>query len=307
VINDICELSEANVCRIMLIDENKREATNYCEAISEEYDVSNYEGDGVIPYETVKSWEDMIGDQNIVVAKNDYEMDDLERRNPAWVREMRSYDVDSIVMLPLQCDKNIVGYLYVVNFNTDNFVATKELLEMMAFILGSEIFNYQTIKRLERMSVEDELTGLLNRNALSIRAGELINDAKMLPFGIVDMDLNGLKEVNDRMGHDAGDEMLRRSAALMKEIFKECEIYRAGGDEFITLMMDTDKESFEKRVEVFHRAEEQESSFDLAIGSFWAETEEDLDKAFVTADMRMYADKKAFYEKHPEKDRRNHV
>lgn len=51
------------------------------------------------------------------------------------------------------------------------------------------------------------------------------------PYGIIFADLNGLKICNDTKGHKAGDELLKKAAALLKEIFNEDEIYRSGGDE----------------------------------------------------------------------------
>ena len=75
----------------------------------------------------------------------------------------------------------------------------------------------------------------------------MINNADLLPFGIVNTDLNGLKQVNDNLGHDAGDDMLCEASAFLREMFDGDEIYRAGGDEFIVLVMGTDRESFERR------------------------------------------------------------
>ncbi len=83
----------------------------------------------------------------------------------------------------------------------------------------------------------DELTGLLNRRAYvdRIQALEESNESEDIVY--ISMDVNGLKVVNDNLGHVAGDELIRGAATCMKQCFKKYgDAYRTGGDEFIAII-----------------------------------------------------------------------
>src|SRR5207244_6430126 len=92
---------------------------------------------------------------------------------------------------------------------------------------------------LERRSNEDPLTGLPNRHWVQSylpyaveRAAQ--NDALL---ALLFIDLDGFKGVNDRMGHAAGDELLRNAAARLKEAVRPHDhVVRLGGDEFVVVL-----------------------------------------------------------------------
>lgn len=96
------------------------------------------------------------------------------------------------------------------------------------------------------ISTHDELTGLYNRGHFE----QLMEDIKIkknLPIGLLTLDVNGLKLVNDAFGHKAGDGLLREIADRMKSISSEQDILaRMGGDEFSVLMVNCDDACMEK-------------------------------------------------------------
>ncbi|MBE6070305.1 MAG: GGDEF domain-containing protein [Clostridium lundense] len=304
VMEDILAETGAASTRIILIDHEKKEAETFCERMMLERMpvpilVDSKAPDVRLPYEIVRSWEGMIGVSNAVIVKDEREMELLARRNPEWVRSLRQYLVDSLVLIPLRRAKKIIGYLYVVNFDVSRAVQTKELLELLSFFLGSEIANYQLLERLDEMSNTDALTGVGNRNALAQRVRRLAGK----PFGVIELDLNGLKTVNDRDGHGAGDLFIRRAAELFVRQFGAEDVYRSGGDEFVVIADGVTREELERRLDALReRANGEGVSF--AAGAFWSGGETDMHHAFLIADERMYADKKAFYRDHPEGNRR---
>ncbi|OOM74797.1 cyclic di-GMP phosphodiesterase response regulator RpfG [Clostridium sp. BL-8] len=93
-------------------------------------------------------------------------------------------------------------------------------------------------ERLRYLSEIDILTGLYNRYSFEEKIKEL-NHEKHLPMGIIMGDVNGLKIVNDTLGHLEGDKLLQRIALILKDI---CDpngyVFRWGGDEFIILIPD---------------------------------------------------------------------
>ena len=85
-----------------------------------------------------------------------------------------------------------------------------------------------------RLSLTDQLTGLPNRRALLVAAGEALRSGS--PLGLALLDLDGFKEVNDTLGHAVGDEVLRSLANRMRAALdQEVLVARLGGDEFSLL------------------------------------------------------------------------
>ena len=95
--------------------------------------------------------------------------------------------------------------------------------------------------KLSDLVVRDELTGLPNRRGLSDAIAQLIMQARRMRsrFGVLFVDLDHFKEVNDTKGHDVGDDLLLGVAKRLRECVAEGDIVaRMGGDEFVVLMTD---------------------------------------------------------------------
>ena len=94
-------------------------------------------------------------------------------------------------------------------------------------------------QQIEYFSSHDSLTGLLNRSCLETMLDKLDNK-NQLPISIIMGDLNGLKLTNDVFGHDAGDELLIKTAEILKKVCRSDDlIARLGGDEFVILLPKT--------------------------------------------------------------------
>ena len=80
----------------------------------------------------------------------------------------------------------------------------------------------------------DPLTELLNKRAYDLAVADLEKTER--PYAIVMIDLNGLKVINDKYGHDKGDISIKTLASLIRRSFKNCAVFRIGGDEFAVIM-----------------------------------------------------------------------
>jgi len=97
-------------------------------------------------------------------------------------------------------------------------------------------------KEILYLSYHDILTGLYNRTYLEVEVKRLDTE-RQLPFSIMMGDVNGLKITNDVFGHDAGDNLLRKVAEVLKKACRQEDIIgRWGGDEFIILLPNTSEE-----------------------------------------------------------------
>ena len=95
---------------------------------------------------------------------------------------------------------------------------------------------------LKRLSIEDALTGLFNRNKFN-QTMERLETASFSQLGVASIDLNGLKNVNDQMGHSAGDSLIRCTADHIGRVFPG-RSYRIGGDEFLVIDTELEESAF---------------------------------------------------------------
>ncbi len=96
-----------------------------------------------------------------------------------------------------------------------------------------------TKTKLERLALYDSLTGLGNRDRFLVQLEHLISAAMSSDneVALLALDLDGFKSINDRLGHAAGDEVLRDCAARLRSVLRQSDhIYRIGGDEFAVLL-----------------------------------------------------------------------
>ena len=141
----------------------------------------------------------------------------------------------------------------------------------------------------------DLLTGVNNRNAMNNDVDQFVWSKTL---GIVFADLNGLKRVNDKEGHDAGDLLLKNAALALQRIFVGSKIYRSGGDEFLVIAPDITEDDLNQRVKALHKVSESPDSPSFAIGSVFSNKETDIRKMMQTADELMYQNKAQYYDQH---------
>ncbi len=143
----------------------------------------------------------------------------------------------------------------------------------------------------KELAVMDTLTGLLNRNAFIQWKDELVDREG---YGIIMFDLNDLKKCNDNYGHHAGDQYIVLAAEMIKKVFGRFGFsYRIGGDEFCTILKDTDREELNRAAKAFEELQAElnasnQYKFEIAIPFGYAFYDESIDK--VLTDTRKRAD-----------------
>ena len=156
---------------------------------------------------------------------------------------------------------------------------------------------------LRRCSQYDVLAGTFNRNAFAERAKEL---REMETTAVVMCDIDGLKLINDTLGHHAGDELIRVAARILNECCShEAGVFRMGGDEFLLLLPQTEASpSVEELVRCIRSAvlayNQSANSLPLSISLGYAVPEDrqsTIEDLIKLADSRMYQEKKACKEK----------
>lgn len=163
----------------------------------------------------------------------------------------------------------------------------------------------------EYLATHDELTGLKNERGYQLD----IKNKSVKGTAILFFDVNNLKYVNDNLGHQAGNKLLLAASDKLQELFPECG-YRIGGDEFIILLSNIKEKDISKKIEepieIFRKYMAQKTKEDeegiiysASVGYEIGSIEETLDEVKEKADKKMYANKKAYKQSHPDYDMRN--
>lgn len=306
VIGDICDLCGAKVCTLLLVDDS----TQSCSVLAEADRFDARERHTIVIddsfYSVAKTWGDTIAGSNCLIIQSEQDMKILEERNKLWHDSLVGAGIDTLVLFPLRQGDKTLGYIYALNFDAERAQKIKETLELTTYFIASEIANHQLLKQLAVLSSMDLLTGIFNRNAMNGRVDRFVSGEEPAPkeYGIIFADLNGLKTVNDIEGHIAGDRLLKKAAEKLKTVFSDCDIYRAGGDEFMMIAAKTTEEELEQRIAQLRKESEDPNNISFALGMYYDRSGGDIRDAMRLSDERMYEDKECYYKKYPERKHR---
>ncbi|MEE6208518.1 MAG: GGDEF domain-containing protein, partial [Alphaproteobacteria bacterium] len=148
----------------------------------------------------------------------------------------------------------------------------------------------------KQMAYRDPLTGVKSKLAYLERLGDLegrVEAGSLSKYGVVVFDVNGLKKINDTLGHDEGDEYIRSACRLICEQFKHSPVFRIGGDEFVAILEGEDYENREDLLKSFETAvEEYRANGKVVVSSgmavYQTETDDSYNDVFKRADKKMY-------------------
>lgn len=173
---------------------------------------------------------------------------------------------------------------------------------IVGLIVYTLIVFLKSVQDVTRKAYTDSRTGLVNR----ARWTQLMNREQTAeePYAILMIDMNGLKKVNDALGHDAGDEMIfRLSDILRRTLPHRSVICRWGGDEFAVLLSGVNREQLDQQTDKIvsagqkYNAEHPELPIHFAVGSILSSEHPGVSRneLFRLADEDMYRNKRAWY------------
>lgn len=172
----------------------------------------------------------------------------LERFTPQAHQAMfphASAGLASVALVPLVRNRRIIGSLNLGSYDVERFTPAlgTDFIEHMASIIAICLENVISNEMLKYIGLTDSLTGVYNRRYIDRRLIEEIARARRQGYRISCMyiDIDHFKNVNDSIGHQAGDEVLRDVAGRIKaELRLSDALARFGGEEFVVLLIDAD-------------------------------------------------------------------
>ena len=223
----------------------------------------------------------------------------------AWIGEKRG---DFYTIIPLHYQKRCYGYCVLCN---SRLMLDSELFHLFIMNINNALENLRKqtmlntmVERLNRMWVYDTLTGVYNRAGFFKFAPNIIKEAydKKNDLFVLFLDLDGLKTVNDKYGHDEGDVFIKAMASVLNQVHRHGELLmRYGGDEFVVLAQGFSHEDARRYIsqvqtgiENYNAISDHPYVLDASMGYAIVPSSEkmDLDELIERADKEMYKVKK---------------
>ncbi len=190
----------------------------------------------------------------------------------------------------------------VINYNENDEIGS---LAKNFPVMSTSLKHY--FEHFHSLAYTDSLTGLNNKAAFEITKGVIESEVEMgrAAFSIIIMDVNNLKVINDTLGHDKGDILLRHVTEAMREALVGFPIYRIGGDEFCSIINNSDPDIL---IDGIQRATRKKSESDLPVfgvnyqvaagaATYNKNIDNEFADVFKRADEAMYRNKKTLKEK----------
>ena len=228
-------------------------------------------------------------------------VDDIMSYDPAVYETLMPQNIKRLITSPISRDQDVIAFYGIDNPPLDRMDHIAFTLQPLGHFINSMLRRRDLVEKLENLSYYDQLTGAKNRHALNEQLASL---TKGQSLGVLYSDVMGLKQINDTFGHQAGDKALLYACENLKSNFPAEYVYRIGGDEFLVLIPGITENLFQSMIRSI-LANMAEGSVHLALGSVWVEDcTDNAEKALSEADARMYEDKRAYYAKNRQLDRR---
>lgn len=244
-----------------------------------------------VPVDVVARWVDSFEDQEqntiIFIGDVDALKDDphhrLEYDCPA------SAGIKSLIAVPIFINGKLHGFLGIDNPRSHMDALT--LLTQLTYIIANELQKRLLTEALTKKSYQDPLTGLNNRLAYDEMLDHL--RGKEFPVGVGFLDINGMKWINDTLGHDMGNKVIQKICTILNEHIEQQYIYRISGDEFVMIWPDVDYKVFMSAAKKLEAALFDEKNI-ASFGFVWGK-EEDTGIAVRKAEKAMQTAKNKFY------------
>lgn len=254
-----------------------------------------------IPVEITERWIKSLKKKKCFVIED---IEYLKEDEPEEYNMLKRHGIYCMLTASLEYNGEVNGFIGVSNPPADRVQHIVSFLQTLSYFIELSVQQDISQKQLAQLSYHDMLTSFYNRNRYMEDVDKLSeNDQRV---GIIYLDINGLKDINDTFGHARGDEVITTAAEYMKKVFPDASIYRIGGDEFVILCLNTDEELFVNHVMELKHTIRENSLCKIALGYRWSQHSDNILSLIKEADADMYEDKRIYYHNNLKSKRYRH-
>lgn len=297
VLEKIANVMEADATYIIK-DEGRVFSVTYFYTKSE--NIKFFRVNSHLEFELLDEWQEEIRKGNSILVEDIEKFRYVSKRLYDLLEER---NVRKMIISPVVSDGKIHTY-FIIDNPSELILNRVSIIETISYFINGALENEKLNEVLTYNSYYDNLTGLFNRN-------KYLNDIEEIPrkdntIGILFMDINGLKSINDLYGHHHGDTILKEAADILKTVFRDYNVYRIGGDEYVVLAVGIKEETFAQRVKELKQRLFSSKECRAAVGYKWLDNSKNIEKEIILVDKDMYEDKKEYYRHNQNLNRYRH-
>jgi len=234
-------------------------------------------------------WIEVMQSGNATIIEN---VESIKDTNSELYAFLKNLEARSVIAGELSYLGEDLGFWIVANPPLDKMDDCASIFQGLFYLVGNIFHTRDTIEQLKDIGFTDKLTGSANRNALT---RDIEHFPRTKSFSLLFVDLNGMKEINDTLGHEAGDAHLINTCNAIREVFPPQSLYRIGGDEFLVIQSGISKNEFDSGVEALRKIL-NEKEIKVAIGAVYRDYfDGNFEEIKQEADDLMYKDKRSSY------------
>lgn len=204
-----------------------------------------------------------------------------------------NFTIENMILIPVDGIDKKLSFIIGV-FNMDEFSGNSEALKQVSLSFAITLNHYNSYQTLEKISRIDKLTGLNNRNSFN-ETLENLNVNETTSLACIYIDANGLHEINNKLGHNAGDNMLQSVANELLNIFAYDLVFRIGGDEFIVLCENNDETVINQKIRDV-KMNLKAHNYEISYGISWVKNDNDIQEIVNRAESVMRMNKQLYYQ-----------
>lgn len=241
------------------------------------------------PIESVDWWLEKFKRNEVIFVEN---LEKIKTEHPMTYSVLKPQNISSMAAVPICINEKICGFVGVDNPDRSTFHLIQPLLTAIEKVIPLLLKAKMVFDGMDRISFRDPLTNAYNRNAIADRFAETTG---IKSLGVISFDIIGLGQINETLGYKAGDFLIQECCKYLRDLLKTDQIYRIGGDEFVSAYPDCSAATFYRRVKALKESL-QTYRYHIAFGSVWSDQMPlNLDKLIAEANERRHQNKLEYY------------
>lgn len=291
ILNEIMHLTGGTRVGTFIFDKNKETVSLYVQRVAKGT-VEVAQKDLSLTSDYVQHWMPRLMSNSDIYVQDFAATASEHSKMAAFIRNLH---INSFYWHPLWFDNELIGVMVIDGPEHRKLLRVRERLHNIAPVIAGAIGRQLHYAFLEKAVYTDIKTGLFNR------AGFMRNveNLKYVNLGLIVVDINGLKTINEEFGHDKGDEILEETAKLITQLYDKDHCYRLGDDEFVVVLPNISDQTFSENLFTVKSLFSGGLGFSASVGGLLLDGRQNLLKALSLATNMMLDEKQNYYLRNP--------